>query len=640
MNDTLVQAIGIPNLILLGALVLVYLVTRVPWWIGHKYVPSFTLCQKVHRGVPLWRRKAARLMGSVPPELTETGFLAAVVWLPFVLLNLLLLAQVLGLYFGGGDPVRLGWFGEYSPFALLMGLLYSLAQSIFGLVAGSARERQMATDDAQERARARSLAKLFLILLLCTIGVEAFLAYKRASVLEDVAGTTGLWGEVITKAGPYLAAFLGFIAPVAHTVLGFIAYPNFVKPFVPYLLKLTAGLALWAWSIPAAFLFGFHPALPVNLPGAIVTLRHKTRTFRRDAARVREDAADLQENASRLAQIPASFDDPRAEVNALQQDSASRQEQWTGRIEELAGEVTSTKTPDQIDRLERQICEYRSKVDAEMVSIIAKAGALDRCLKKLRRTVRKWNKRCVPGNNKMSVVIDQLEALDKGCAELENGRRELLQVLRAQGDGSTATLPLSGTASTAGRARPATGYEDPQKEYLDTLRRRAIDKTGDPEDWQWAKAEFDTGVHKLETEVATNIEQARAMLKEAGPGKGSTGQSGLTKPELPVPTEQAVALPRVDLRNIQTTIDKVGSQSCKSLRRLGRTLRLRRKNLLKGRPLDAPRGRFWLFQVFSDLVEFLSGTGARGGGVTNTAVPPATEKKKGADTKARSAGVG
>ena len=79
--------------------------------------------------------------------MSARGFIAGLFWPAVVLLNLLLLAQVMELFFPGGDRIVLGTFGTYSAFALVAGALFSSSQSLFGLVVGESETEGFVSRD-------------------------------------------------------------------------------------------------------------------------------------------------------------------------------------------------------------------------------------------------------------------------------------------------------------------------------------------------------------------------------------------------------------------------------------------------------------------------------------------------------------
>ena len=153
-----------------AALAALFLLTRIPWWVAKVSVPSDAAVQAVRRGAAGWRKTGAGWICNVP-RFSVHSFFAALLWPVAVTLNVLLLAQI----FETGTPgegVEIAGLGSYAAFSLLGGLIYTVAQTVFGVVAISAGKEK------------RGLASLFMMLLLVSIAGEMSLAGYRALVVE------------------------------------------------------------------------------------------------------------------------------------------------------------------------------------------------------------------------------------------------------------------------------------------------------------------------------------------------------------------------------------------------------------------------------------------------------------------------
>jgi hypothetical protein len=258
MFNSLLEALGWPGLVL-AALVALYLITRVPWWGARVCVPNAEAVEAVQREAPGWRRYGWSWIISFPP-LDVISFFAALLWPVMVALNLLLLAQVLERFFPGGSRIDVGPFGSYTYLSLVVGSLYSISQTMFGIAAERA---------GKER---KGLASLFMILLLLTIIGEMSLAGYRAREIEKGALEVGATlADQTFSQGVILTMFLSFIVPVAHSVLGFVALPRFIGPLIGYVPRFVGGLLIVLWSYFAEFFFGFQKVsvLPVA-PSALL----------------------------------------------------------------------------------------------------------------------------------------------------------------------------------------------------------------------------------------------------------------------------------------------------------------------------------------------------------------------------------
>src|ERR1035441_10490814 len=126
----------------LGAYLLLVLVSHMAWWSKRAYFPNADLCsgaqdrfrlsqkekgdlaedpQKLAKAEGrFWHVIAIKMISNVPEELEITGFFAALVWPFIVLLNILLLAQVVGTLVGeGGGQWEVYPFGTYGAIPVL-----------------------------------------------------------------------------------------------------------------------------------------------------------------------------------------------------------------------------------------------------------------------------------------------------------------------------------------------------------------------------------------------------------------------------------------------------------------------------------------------------------------------------------------
>ena len=256
----------------------VLLVVHMAWWGFGVALPGAAFCLAAQRLQDRWLARAAANV--VPMGITPAGFVATLFWPAIVSLNLLLLAQVLELFFPGGGRVRLGPFGSYTAFALVAGALFSASQTLFGLVWGESVSRGIRT--------------LFFLLLTGTVVTEAGLTYFRADLLVDTQAdpAASVVDRVMADAGPWLAAAVGLIVPVAHTAAGYVAFPQFVLPGLSACVRVVAAALLCVAAALVFLFFGFH--------GLLVELPPWVAGFRRSASALHARAAALQELARAL----------------------------------------------------------------------------------------------------------------------------------------------------------------------------------------------------------------------------------------------------------------------------------------------------------------------------------------------------
>jgi hypothetical protein len=267
-----------------AAYLLLVLVSHLAWWSKRAYFPSKYLCEGAHDRCHLsrkekegiaelnnykeyewakrnaeerfWYRIGLRLITQVPGELSIVGFFCALAWPVFVLLNVLLLAQVVGTQVrDGGGAIEIYPFGVYGALPLVTAVLYAVAQSVFGIIFGEAAKR--------DKRRYLALAPLVLAILL-----ESILAVYRAWLIRcgDAAGSANLIDSSLAgRFGLVVGAFLGIFFPVADAALGNVGFPQFVLPAIRYALQLAGGLSALAFAGANYFLLAWHPIHPKDV---------------------------------------------------------------------------------------------------------------------------------------------------------------------------------------------------------------------------------------------------------------------------------------------------------------------------------------------------------------------------------------
>ena len=166
MIESLFDALGTSGVVL-SVFVALYLITRLPWWTMKACVGGADLVESVREKSPHWRSTAAGWITKPPEDLRIWGFFAFLLWPVMILLNLVLLAQA-----SDGGPRRRtrgdtdAWF-LYPPVADLSGGLFSLSQTVFGVMAGEVKKKSRSSPSS-------------LILCVLTIVVEMGLAGSAA----------------------------------------------------------------------------------------------------------------------------------------------------------------------------------------------------------------------------------------------------------------------------------------------------------------------------------------------------------------------------------------------------------------------------------------------------------------------------
>jgi hypothetical protein len=242
-----------------------------------------------------WHNIAFRLISQVPSELSIAGFFCAMVWPVFVLLNVLLLAQVVGTQVGeGGGVIDIHPFGTYGAIPLVTAVLYAVAQSVFGIMFG----------EAEKKDKKRYLA---LLLLLLAILLEGGLAVYRAWLIrggDATAGANLIDSTLAGRFGLVVGAFFGIFFPATHAALAYVGFPQFVRPAIRYALRVAGGLAALALAVANYFLLAWHPVHPKDF----IPASHGTRLSRKKAEELKKLDEKLKADAEKKAK-----EDERAE---------------------------------------------------------------------------------------------------------------------------------------------------------------------------------------------------------------------------------------------------------------------------------------------------------------------------------------
>ena len=382
--------------------------TGTPWCF-----PGAVICEAIDAAMPKWRDAAVRWISQVPERLSIWGFFCFVLWPATVGLNLLLLAQVLEIFFPGGTRIDAWGFGSYTKVSLVVGGLYSICQTVFGVIA--------------EATKRRAVAALFILLLLLTIGGEMFLAGYRAKLViggeEQVAPTMA---DQVLSRGILLTMFISFIVPVAHSTLGFIALPCFLVPGLMYLFRLWAGMVVLPVAGILWSLFGWQRVR--GLPGAVALLRAKMRAL---PGRVQELDAQLQDHLGDMARLRdiEPLNNLEARVNGLESDSQNEQTAWGAKLGEIGTAVAAAQAPAECTKLDGDLDRLATRIETGWRGVIARADNLRRRLKALSHDVRRWNKLFAPIAASLPNLSNQALILRGDVKAAEAARIKLKAIL-------------------------------------------------------------------------------------------------------------------------------------------------------------------------------------------------------------------
>jgi len=600
MTQTMIDELRTEHLMVAG-LVLLYITTRFVWWVGKLlkveeglFFPGFEFCQWVHKNAPKWRRRSADWITTIPQRISVIGFLSSLLWPVVVLLNLLLLAQVLEMYFPSETRVTIPYFGSYAVFPLLMGALFSIAQSMFGVVAGETGKKSVAT--------------LFILILILTIGIEMRLAYERAVYLEGGQGgaDTTMTDRVISQ-GPLVAALVAFVVPVAHSVLGFLALPRFIFPGVGYVFRLGFGLALGVWAIFCSFFFAFHDATPISLPGAVGNLKKKAERLLDNAEETAGKVGQQEKNVSLLVEMQEPFPKLRDKVAALKAAGERARTEWKKDLDEINAELKESRSAETCEDLGQRLSALAAGISTKPSGIVTEADQLDGLLRDLPAAAQNWDARFVPLKTALPALKSEVSRREDLVRETEEERLNLIGILR----------PPKRKAEKTNNSEPAEEreFDEPLEAQLNELRKRAM-CAPDPIDKQWALKEHTKCLEVLGAEVNNDLREAENKLNglthRISELESNSAEAAQNPPERPKNSELTAA--RNELAVTRREIVAAANQYTKLVRRLEKAI-YKKEGMIEDAGLySGQRRRFflweffaWIGRTFSEIIEFIMG---------------------------------
>src|SRR4030042_4548007 len=119
--------------ILISILILLFVITRISWWIFRKYFPGPIFCGKIHRYLQGWFERERKILSYFETP-SVFGFLGAFLLVGIISLNVTLLAQIFELFVPPGQRIRIPYIGPYGTFPLIVGLLFALVQVALGTI--------------------------------------------------------------------------------------------------------------------------------------------------------------------------------------------------------------------------------------------------------------------------------------------------------------------------------------------------------------------------------------------------------------------------------------------------------------------------------------------------------------------------
>jgi hypothetical protein len=349
--------------------------SQLAWWCARRYFPSTKVCAFVHRRLPAWRDKAQELLCAVPPQLDVSGFFAAVVWLPVVAMNMVLLAQVLETVVNDETRLEIPYVGSYAILALFMAVLFALIQAALAVFLDRAGSR---------------LGRVFLAVgLVMAVAIECALSVYRAWLIRGGALTASgsVVDSLIGSAGIAFTGAFGVAVPVGECMLGAVAYCRFFEPGLRYALRVAAGLSLHAWSAVTWALFGWHPVVPAGGWRWFDIVRRALRDLRAVKSDVLGQLAIVNDSRVALSsqgrdlRRARSLSELTAESARLAAEVTAARAAWPLTHESLLVELLRAGDILSLSRSERQVSDAASAADLAVGSVVDRVGRAQKELK-------------------------------------------------------------------------------------------------------------------------------------------------------------------------------------------------------------------------------------------------------------------
>lgn len=326
------------------------IVARIVWYASRKltYFPDWRICDAVHKNRSGWWQKATELL-TYKPQATVLGFMLTPIWFLLVGLNVLLLAQVLEVFFGGGSRIKLPLVGSYTVFPLILGTLFAISETVLEIL----REKIKGT-----------LGRVLLILLLSSMVLaESGLAYYRAWLLSagEEMLSPSMMDLVIYRVGPILAAIIAFCVPVAEILSGKHSFQEFFEPMVKASLSWFGGIVNVAWCVITWWLFGFHSIPPqqpviVSLPQWFVDFKKTLKDLKERTNYLKRDISNLRNKYKSLPSEPQSIESLKKRLEPLK-SVRKKEDEKKGAMFEDDDEILLTKR-----KWEKDTDKYKTKI--------------------------------------------------------------------------------------------------------------------------------------------------------------------------------------------------------------------------------------------------------------------------------------
>jgi hypothetical protein len=405
------------------------LYARRKWRLGlqsnkSSFWPDENTCRGVQQGLPKWRTKAKELL-TYRPVATPVGFLLSVIWLAVISINVFILAQVLELFFPGGEKVKVPWFGIYTFIPLVLGGLYAFSETIIAIL--------------HEVFKSKWGKIGLVILIVLMILAEGYLAYYRTWLIRlgDEPMSPTMVDAVMFKSGPILSALIALFVATSETLGGRFSFQLFIDGTIKASISWLGGIIVWIWCGVAYWLFGFLPPIETEKttifvePAWLTNLRKESNDLDERVRSLVTRTNDLLKRSERLPQQPKTIDSYQRDMESLCVGEGSgiriTKTKWEEAVRLTESELREIRSFRQLSRTKDHIKTSHKAIIRDVESIQTKVNLLYEQISRVPKEFEHWQSQVNLFNENLIEVKSQPETLAiKRVALEENARSKLL----------------------------------------------------------------------------------------------------------------------------------------------------------------------------------------------------------------------